>query len=69
MISKLANGVKLTRKVDQANLYAEWFGGCLQDANALKAAGASWRDWNGLENAWRVVDAPLIGPDHPIDWL
>lgn len=38
-LSKLADGVKLTRKVDQANLYADWCGWCLQKANALNAGG------------------------------
>lgn len=56
-LNKLAKGVKLTRKADQANLYAEWCGWCRQKADALNKVGASWRDWNGTDNAWRAVDA------------
>ncbi|MET4843685.1 hypothetical protein [Bradyrhizobium japonicum] len=56
-LSRLANGVKLTRKVDQANLYADWCGWCFEKARTINAAGVLWRDWNGADNAWRAVDA------------
>lgn len=56
-LSRLANGVKLTRKADQANLYAEWCGWCVEKAHALNTAGALWRDWNGGDYVWRAVDA------------
>jgi hypothetical protein len=56
-LNKLANGQKLTNKIDQANLYAEWCSWCRQKAEALNRVGVSWRDWDCTENAWRAVDA------------
>jgi len=56
-LNKLANGEKLTKKIDQANLYAEWCDWCREKAETLNRSGASWRDWDGTENVWRAVDA------------
>jgi hypothetical protein len=55
-LNKLAKGEKLTKKLDQANLYAEWCDWCRQKAETLNKSGASWRDWDGTENVWRAVD-------------
>lgn len=56
-LSKLARGEKLTKKSDQAGLYAEWCDWCSRKAEALNKSAAPWRDWDGTENVWRAVDA------------